>query len=52
MDSTIDEGDEPTGIQFELLSSEEENLLIPRLEDVCKEELAAAGLDLTVSKVA
>ena len=42
------EGDPATrGIRFELLSSEEESAVIPRLEEVCKEELAAAGLDFS-----
>ena len=42
------EGEDPAkGIRFELLTSEEEIAVIPRLEEVCKEELVAAGLDLS-----
>ena len=42
------EGEDPAkGIRFELLTSEEESAVIPRLEEVCKEELVAAGLDLS-----
>jgi len=43
------EGDkEKKSIQFELLSPEEESALIPQLEVVCKDKLAAAGLDWNI----
>jgi hypothetical protein len=39
-------GDRPEGIQFELLTREEERLVIPKIEEVCKKDLDAAGLSL------
>lgn len=38
--------DEENDVRFELLSREEEKLLIPRLESVCQSDLEAAGLKL------
>jgi hypothetical protein len=40
-------GGRPKGIQFELLTREEERLVIPKIEEVCKKDLDAAGLSLT-----
>jgi hypothetical protein len=36
-------------VRFELLSSQEEELLIPRLEQVCQDDLERAGLQLRAS---
>jgi hypothetical protein len=43
-------GDEKEGIRFELLTREEERVLIPKLEELCQEDLQAAGLSLSTSK--
>jgi hypothetical protein len=53
--SIIDAGDESSSdtnviargdIRFDLLTAEEERVLIPKLEQVCKEDLSKAGLSL------
>jgi hypothetical protein len=46
-DDDANVGRDKIEIRFELLSPEEESAVIPRLESVCKEELTAAGLDLS-----
>jgi hypothetical protein len=42
--------DEQDDIRFELLTPEEEKVLIPKLEDLCQEDLQAAGLTLPKSE--
>jgi hypothetical protein len=39
--------EEEEGIRFELLTKEEEKVLVPKLEELCQEDLAKAGMSLT-----
>jgi hypothetical protein len=39
--------DAEQGVRFELLTADEEKVLIPRLEELCREDLTKAGLSLT-----
>jgi len=43
--------DEEDMIRFDLLSPEEENIIIPKLESMCQEDLKANGLSLNSSSV-
>ena len=43
--------DEEDMIRFDLLSPEEEKLIIPKLESMCQEDLKANGLNLDSSNV-
>eukprot|EP00536_Pseudo-nitzschia_multiseries_P011822 jgi/Psemu1/30152/gm1.30152_g len=43
--------DEEDMIRFDLLTPEEENAIIPKLESLCQEDLKASGLSLTSSNV-
>jgi hypothetical protein len=45
----MDDGDEE-GIKFELLTEQEEKLIIPKLEELCRQDLETAGLSLTNAK--